>query len=72
MPFDEKMEVVSNKKKLFIKRERIRRTLMHVKPDVVFCVEKEDAELIMAWIKELERKVDELEKILAANRKNKA
>ena len=69
---EEKMEVVSNKKRLFIKRERIRRALMHVKPDVVFCVEKEDAELIMAWIKELERKVDELEKILAANRKNKA
>ena len=35
---------------------------MHVKPNVVFCVEKEDAELIMAWIKELEERVKELEK----------
>ena len=59
---EEKMEIISNKKRLFIKRERIRRALMHVKPNVVFCVEKEDAELIMAWIKELEERVKELEK----------
>ena len=59
---EEKMEVISNKKRLFIKRERVRRALMHVKPDTVYCVDQEDAELILAWIKELEERVKELEK----------
>ena len=54
---DEKMEVISNKKRLFIKRERIRRALMHVKPDVVYCIEQEDAQLLLDWLKELEKGV---------------
>ena len=28
---------------------------MHVKPDVVYCIEQEDAQLLLDWLKELER-----------------
>lgn len=59
MPFDEKSEVVSNKQRLFIKRERVRRNLMHVKPDLVYVLEQEDAQLILEWLKELEGMVKE-------------
>lgn len=69
MPFDEKSEVVSNKQRLFIKRERVRRNLMHVKPDLVYVLEQEDAQLILDWIKDLEKQLDELGKTIKNMRK---
>lgn len=45
---------------LFIKRERLRRTLMKVTNDDIFCVAQEDAENLLSWIKELETRISEM------------
>lgn len=50
------VEVVSDKQKTFIKRERIRRELMKTKPEETLCINGEQAETLLAWIKELEER----------------
>ena len=51
--------------KLFVKRERIRRNLMNTKPGETICLNSEETETIVLWIKGLENKI----KLLEAERK---
>ena len=53
--------------KLLIKRERIRRNLMNTKPGETICLNSEETETLMLWIKALENKI----KLLEAERKGK-
>lgn len=53
---DEKYNVVSERTKLFIKRERIRRELLRIKPHETICLQGETVEIILVWIKELEER----------------
>lgn len=50
------VEVVSNARRLFVKRERIRRALMRTKPGETICLQSEDVETLLAWLKELEER----------------
>ena len=50
------VEVVSKARRLFVKRERIRRALMRTKPGETICLQSEDAEILLAWLKELEER----------------
>ena len=50
------VEVVSNAQRLFVKRERIRRALMHTKPGETICLQSEDVEILLEWIKQLEKR----------------
>lgn len=54
-----KHEVVSNKTKLFIKRERIRRELIHTKEGETICLNHEQVEILLTWMKELEESAKE-------------
>ena len=47
---------VSERTKLFIKRERIRRELLRVKPHETICLQGETVETLLVWIKELEER----------------
>ena len=47
---------VREQRRLFIKRERIRRELMKIKPFETICLDGEKIEIILAWIKELEER----------------
>jgi hypothetical protein len=47
-------EVVSERTKLFIRRERIRRELMRVKPHETICLQGETVETLLKWIHDLE------------------
>lgn len=51
-----KSEVVSNGRRLFIKRERIRRALQRTKPGETICLQSEEVEILLAWLKELEKR----------------
>ena len=51
-----KVEVVSKARRLFIKRERIRRALQHAKPGETICLQSDDAEILLNWLKELEKR----------------
>ena len=53
--------------KLSIKRERIRRNLMNTKPGETICLNSEETEMIVSWLKGLENKI----KLLEAERKGK-
>lgn len=48
------MEEPRSKQKLFIKRERVRRNLIRTRPGETICLQYEDVELLLKWIKELE------------------
>ena len=50
------VEVISDKQKTFIKRERIRRELMKTKPEETICLNGEQTEILLSWIKELEER----------------
>ena len=50
------VEVISDKQKTFIKRERIRRELMKTKPEETICLDGEQTEILLSWIKELEER----------------
>lgn len=50
------VEVISDKQKTFIKRERIRRELMKTKPEETICLDGEQTEMLLSWIKELEER----------------
>ena len=51
------MEVVSKERRAFIKRERIRRELQNTRPGETICLQSEEVETLLDWLKELERKV---------------
>lgn len=51
---EEKSRVISEKQKLFIKRERIRRELIHTKEGETICLNHEQVEILLSWMKELE------------------
>ena len=53
--------------KLLIKRERIRWNLMNTKPGETICLNSEETEMVVSWIKALENKI----KLLEAERKGK-
>lgn len=52
--FDEKAEVINEKQRLFIRRERVRRELLKVEPGETICLNFEQVALLTRWIKELE------------------
>lgn len=45
------------KRRLFIKRERIRRELMRTKPGETICLQDWQIDILLDWIKELEERV---------------
>lgn len=47
--------------KLFVKRERIRRSLINTKPGETICLNSEETETLVLWIKGLENKIKLLE-----------
>ena len=46
------------KRRLFIKRERIRRELMRTKPGETICLQDWQIDILLEWIKELEERVN--------------
>ena len=48
---------VEEKTKLFIKRERIRRNLINTRTGETICLQDWEIQIILDWIKELEREV---------------
>jgi hypothetical protein len=48
------MEEPRSRQVLFIKRERVRRNLIRTKPGETICLQFEEVELLLKWIKELE------------------
>ena len=55
------MEESRLQQKLFIKRERIRRELIHTKPGETICLNFEQVTMLLKWLKELENTVKEQE-----------
>ena len=53
---EEKAIVIGRETKIFIKRERIRRELLRIKPQETICLQGETVEIILVWIKELEER----------------
>ena len=47
--------------RLFINRERVRRELIHTRPGETICLNHEQTDLLLKWIKELETQVKEYE-----------
>ena len=47
---------VSERTKTFIKRERVRRELLKIKPQETICLQGDTVEIILTWIKELEER----------------
>lgn len=52
--FDEKSEVLNEKQRLFIRRERVRRELLKLNPGETICLNFEQVQLLVRWVKELE------------------
>ena len=48
-------ELTSAKQKLFIKRERVRRALIKTKPGETICLNFEQVDILLTWMKELEK-----------------
>ena len=53
---DAKADVPSKEHVIFIKRERVRRELMKIKPGETICLDSENVEIILKWIKQLEQR----------------
>lgn len=47
--------------RLFINRERVRRELIHTRPGETICLNSEQTQLLLKWIKELETNIKDLE-----------
>lgn len=47
---------VKERTKTFIKRERVRRELLKIKPQETICLQGDTVEIILTWIKELEER----------------
>ena len=54
---EEKTKAASDRVKLFIKRERIRRDFLQTKPGETICLNSEKVDILLAWIRELETTV---------------
>ena len=52
-----KVEVFGKERRQFIKRERIRRALQHTKPGETICLQSEEVETLLEWLKSLEERV---------------
>lgn len=57
--FAEKAEVINEKQRLFIRRERVRRELLKLNPGETICLNFEQVALLTRWIKELEKATEE-------------
>lgn len=53
----EELLEVREKRRLFIKRERIRRELMRTKPGETICLQDWQIDILLEWLKELEERV---------------
>ena len=53
------MEGHRERQKLFIYRERVRRELIHTKPGETICLQYEQVELLLKWIKTREETIKE-------------
>lgn len=51
-----KAEIVSKARRQFIKRERIRRALQRTKPGETICLQSEEVEILLDWLKKLEKR----------------
>lgn len=58
---EEKTRVIGEKQKLFIKRERVRRNLIRTRPGETICLQFEEVDLLLKWIKDLEKDQKTLE-----------
>ena len=58
---EEKSRLIGEKQKLFIKRERVRRNLIRTRPGETICLQYEEVELLLKWIKDLEKDQKTLE-----------
>lgn len=58
---EEKSRVIGEKQKLFIKRERVRRNLIRTRSGETICLQFEEVELLLKWIKDLEKDQKTLE-----------
>lgn len=52
--FDAKSEVINERQRLFIRRERVRRELLKLNPGETICLNFEQVQLLVRWVKELE------------------
>ena len=52
--FDAKAEVINERQRLFIRRERVRRELLKLNPGETICLNFEQVQLLVRWVKELE------------------
>ena len=52
--FDAKSEVINERQRLFIRRERVRRELLKTNPGETICLNFEQVQLLVRWVKELE------------------
>ena len=53
------MDEPNEKRRLFIKRERIRRNLINTRTGETICLNAEQVQILLKWIKELEERVRE-------------
>ena len=53
---EEKQQFIRERTKTFIKRERVRRELLRIKPHETICLQGDTVEIILVWIKELEER----------------
>ena len=53
---DAKAYVPSKEQVIFIKRERVRRELMKIRPGETICLDSEKVGIILKWIKQLEQR----------------
>lgn len=49
------------RKKMFINRERLRRRLMNTKDGETICLNSDETQMIVSWIKSLENRIKLLE-----------
>ena len=52
--FEEKQQIINERQRLFIRRERVRRELLKINPGETICLNFEQISLVLRWVKELE------------------
>jgi hypothetical protein len=50
-------ETLRKRQKQFIERERLRRRLIATKPGETICLQSEEVEMLLKWVKELEERL---------------
>lgn len=61
-------ETLRKRQKQFIERERLRRRLIATKPGETICLQSEEVEMLLKWVKELEERLKTV--IKYGNQKN--